>query len=79
MSIVEVRAFGLLRGWGDARSAEEGWTCSITAGIWAFGLMVLTVAVKVALPVLSGKIAASHATPGETGHGDEATEAEQAA
>jgi molybdopterin-containing oxidoreductase family membrane subunit len=29
----------------------------ITAGIWAFGLMLLTVAVKVALPVLSGHYA----------------------
>jgi molybdopterin-containing oxidoreductase family membrane subunit len=27
----------------------------ITAGIWAFGLMVLTVALKVALPVLTGE------------------------
>jgi Ni/Fe-hydrogenase subunit HybB-like protein len=27
----------------------------ITAGIWAFGLMVLTIALKVALPVLSGE------------------------
>jgi molybdopterin-containing oxidoreductase family membrane subunit len=34
----------------------------ITAGIWAFGLMLLTVAVKVALPVLSGQLA-SHAAP----------------
>jgi molybdopterin-containing oxidoreductase family membrane subunit len=32
----------------------------ITAGIWAFGLMVLTVAVKVALPVLSGQLAHEH-------------------
>jgi Ni/Fe-hydrogenase subunit HybB-like protein len=45
----------------------------ITAGIWAFGLMVLTVAVKVALPVLSGQLAASHA-----GHGEENPEAKQA-
>ena len=35
----------------------------ITAGIWAAGLMLLTLAVKVALPVLSGQLA-SHA--GET-------------
>lgn len=28
----------------------------ITAGIWAFGLMVLTVAIKVSLPVLSGRM-----------------------
>ncbi|MGE0320784.1 MAG: sulfate reduction electron transfer complex DsrMKJOP subunit DsrP [Polyangiaceae bacterium] len=28
----------------------------ITAGIWAFGFMLLTVAVKVALPVLSGEL-----------------------
>jgi molybdopterin-containing oxidoreductase family membrane subunit len=28
----------------------------ITAGIWALGLMVLTVAVKVSLPVLSGRL-----------------------
>jgi len=30
----------------------------VTAGIWAFGLMVLTMAVKVALPVLSKQISA---------------------
>ncbi|MEZ4655763.1 MAG: hypothetical protein R3E12_19800, partial [Candidatus Eisenbacteria bacterium] len=27
----------------------------ITAGIWAFGLMVLTVALKIALPILAGR------------------------
>jgi Ni/Fe-hydrogenase subunit HybB-like protein len=36
----------------------------ITAGIWALGLMVLTVAVKVALPVLSGQLTPSQAQPG---------------
>jgi molybdopterin-containing oxidoreductase family membrane subunit len=46
----------------------------ITAGIWAFGLMVLTVAVKVALPVLSGELSAAgraHVTAGshEEEHG----------
>lgn len=41
--------------------------------------MMLTVAVKVALPVLSGQLAASHAVPGKTRHGEEATEAQQAA
>jgi Ni/Fe-hydrogenase subunit HybB-like protein len=51
----------------------------ITAGIWAFGLMVLTVAVKVALPVLSGQLAASHAEHGQDGHGDTVTKAQQAA
>jgi molybdopterin-containing oxidoreductase family membrane subunit len=51
----------------------------ITAGIWAVGLMVLTVAVKVALPVLSGQIAASHTAPGKTGHGDKAMETQEAA
>lgn len=28
----------------------------VTAGIWAFGLMVYTVALKIAIPILSGKI-----------------------
>ncbi|NMO14895.1 polysulfide reductase NrfD [Pyxidicoccus fallax] len=37
----------------------------ITAGIWAFGLMLLTVAVKVALPVLSGQLASHSAPKGE--------------
>ncbi|MBX3128947.1 MAG: polysulfide reductase NrfD [Polyangiaceae bacterium] len=31
----------------------------ITAGIWAFGLMVLTVGLKLALPVLKGELSAS--------------------
>ncbi|MGZ3419804.1 MAG: sulfate reduction electron transfer complex DsrMKJOP subunit DsrP [Polyangiales bacterium] len=31
----------------------------ITAGIWAFGLMVLTIALKVALPVLTGEVTLS--------------------
>lgn len=35
----------------------------ITAGIWAFGLMLLTVAVKVALPVLSGQLTSHAAAP----------------
>lgn len=34
----------------------------ITAGIWAFGFMLLTVAVKVALPVLSGELSHADAT-----------------
>jgi len=51
----------------------------VTAGIWAFGLMVLTVAVKVALPVLSGQLAASHAEHAPGGHGDAASESKQAA
>jgi Ni/Fe-hydrogenase subunit HybB-like protein len=33
----------------------------ITAGIWAFGLMVLTVAVRIALPVLRGELLEAHA------------------
>src|SRR5690606_6200396 len=36
--------------------------CKITAGIWAFGFMLLTVAVKVALPVLSGELSHADAT-----------------
>ena len=36
----------------------------VTAGSWSFGLMVLTVAVKVTLPVLIGQLAASHAEHG---------------
>ena len=39
----------------------------ITAGVWAFGLMIYTVALKVALPVLTG------------GHAHEAHEAERPA
>jgi molybdopterin-containing oxidoreductase family membrane subunit len=38
----------------------------ITAGVWALGLMILTVALKVALPVLTGELAlrgARHSTP----------------
>jgi hypothetical protein len=41
--------------------------------------MVLTVAVKVALPVLSGQLAASHAEHGQARHGDAAPESKQAA
>ena len=53
----------------------------VTAGIWAFGLMVLTVAVavKVALPVLSGQFADSPAEHAQAGHGDAAPESRQAA
>ena len=51
----------------------------VTAGIWAFGLMVLTVAVKVALPVLSGQFADSRAEHAQAGHGDAAPESRQAA
>ena len=51
----------------------------VTAGIWAFGLMVLTVAVKVALPVLSGQFADSRAQHAQPGHGDTAPESKQAA
>ena len=28
----------------------------VTAGIWAFGLMVYTVALKIAIPILSGQV-----------------------
>jgi molybdopterin-containing oxidoreductase family membrane subunit len=28
----------------------------ITAGIWAFGLMVYTVALKIAIPILRGRV-----------------------
>ncbi len=31
----------------------------ITAGIWAFGLMILTIALKVALPVLEGRVSST--------------------
>ncbi len=37
----------------------------ITAGIWAFGLMVLTVAVKVCLPVLKGELSQESLAPAE--------------
>lgn len=46
----------------------------ITAGIWAVGLMVLTVAVKVALPVLSGQLSAH--PPAHGGEGSAAPEAD---
>ena len=51
----------------------------VTAGIWAFGLMVLTVAVKVALPVRSGQFADSRAEQAQAGHGAAAPESKQAA
>jgi molybdopterin-containing oxidoreductase family membrane subunit len=35
----------------------------ITSGIWAFGLMVLTVAIKVSLPVLSGRLTVGMEAP----------------
>lgn len=43
----------------------------VTAGIWAFGLMLLTVAVKVALPVLSGQLASHAAQQEEPGRQDD--------
>jgi molybdopterin-containing oxidoreductase family membrane subunit len=46
----------------------------IMAGIWAFGLMILTIALKVALPVLSGEVSlarGSHAPPKPAAEGDE--------
>lgn len=38
----------------------------VTAGIWALGLMILTVAIKVALPVLTGRLTLAEQEPGES-------------
>ncbi len=43
----------------------------VTAGIFAFGLMVLTVAIKIALPVLSGALRHGHAHEGHAHGGHE--------
>ena len=40
----------------------------ITAGIWAFGMMVLTIALKVALPVLTGELSLSREQEPEEEH-----------
>lgn len=47
----------------------------VTAGIWAFGLMLLTVAVKVALPVLSGQLASHAAQQAEPPRQDDGQQA----
>ena len=63
-SIYDNVAYGpRLLGIRDKRTLDEIVECvptltewKVTGGIWAFGFMLLTVAVKVALPVLSGEL-----------------------